>query len=420
MVRASSLIAGRRFQLLLLVAAMATGGYVRTAVSPLQEAIRTALFLSDTQMAFLQGPVIGIPLAITAIPLGLLIDRYSRKRLLLTLLALSLIGSMLTAIASNFTLLLLARGLAGLMGLSILPVVFSLLADLYPPELRGRVTTAVVVGQVAGNSAAFALGGALLAAGSAPGSWRWAMLGLLVPLAPVLLLMTALRELPRTGPAGASPSAAKLWKGLRRTGVTVGPLAIGVVLVETAVGAMLIWSAPMLSRRFSLAPDAIGAIMAIGMLASGILGPLFGGTLADLCQRAGGPRRTVSVLIWLALLSVPASLFAFMPNVVETCVLLITSMTLMLAMAIMGLTLITIVIPDEIRGLCMSVLLAAILLFALAVAPVTVSLLSEAIGGLATIGKALSIICATAGLLAAATFAYGRHHVSTRRRELDA
>ena len=406
------MIAARGSQLLLLVAAMATSGYIRTAVSPLQEAIRIALLLSDTQMALLQGPVIGIPVAITAIPLGLLIDRYSRTRLLLIFLALSLVGSMLTAIASNFTLLLLARALAGLMGLSILPVVFSLLADLYPPELRGRVTTAVVVGQVAGNSAAFALGGALLAAGSGPSSWRWAMLGLLVPLVPVLFLMTTLRELPRTGIAGASPSAGKLWTGLRRTAMTVGPIAAGVVLAETAVGAMLIWSAPMLSRRFSLAPDAIGGIMAIGMLVSGILGPLLGGTLADLCQRAGGPRRTVSVLIWLALLSAPANLFAFMPNVVETCVLLITSMTLMLAMAIMGLTLITIVIPDEIRGLCMSVLMATILLFALAVAPVTVSLLSDAIGGLPAIGRALSVICVTASILATATFFFGLRYLT--------
>jgi MFS family permease len=395
---------------------MAMGGYVRTAVSPLQETIRAALSLSDTQIALLQGPVIGIPLALTAIPRGLLIDRYSRARLLVVLMVLSLIGSLLTATASNYPWLLLARCLAGLAGLSVVPVVFSLLADLYPPEQRGRATTAVVVGQVAGNSAAFALGGALLTAGSISDGWRWAMFGLAVPLVPILLLMTALREQPRTGLASTSPSAGTIWRELRCNGGIVGPLAMGVVLVEMAVGAMLIWSAPMLSRRFTLRPDTIGAIMAVGMLVSGILGPMIGGTLADLCQRTGGPRRTMSVLTGLALLSAPTSLFAFMPNIAATCTLLIASMTLLLAVGIMGITLITILIPDEVRGLCMSVLMATILLFALAVAPVTVSLLSGGIGGLAMIGKALSIICVMIGFLAAATFAFGRQHLVARCR----
>src|SRR5207249_1508965 len=72
----------RGYQLLLLAAAMAAGGYVRTAISPLQETMRIALSMSDNQMALLQGPVIGIPITLAAVPLGLLIDRYSRVRLL--------------------------------------------------------------------------------------------------------------------------------------------------------------------------------------------------------------------------------------------------------------------------------------------------------------------------------------------------
>jgi len=164
-----SLSAGRGFQLLLLAFAMAGAGYTRTAISPLQEAMRLALSLSDNQMALLQGPVIGVPVALAAIPLGLLIDRTCRVRLLEVLLVLSVLGSLFTAFASSFSLLLLARGLAGVTGLGIVPVVFSILADLYPPAQRGRAVTVALIGQVAGNSAAFAFGGALLAmSGSEP------------------------------------------------------------------------------------------------------------------------------------------------------------------------------------------------------------------------------------------------------------
>jgi predicted MFS family arabinose efflux permease len=360
--------------------------------------------LGDNQMALLQGPAIGIPVVLAAIPLGLLIDRTCRVRLLWSLVGLSVLGSVLTAFADGFTALLVARSLAGVAALAIVPVVFSVIADHYPPASRGRATTVIFIGQVAGNSAAFALGGALLAAAPEVDGWRWAMLWLVAPLLPVALILFALREPPRMGVGIENPSPRQVWSELRRYRATITPLAMGIVLVETALGATLIWSAPMLSRRFPLAPDAVGMIMATGMMISGIAGPVLGGVLADLCQRTGGPRRTLQVLAILAMLGVPAGLFASMPGVTSASILLTVVMTLIIAVATMGMALFTIVIPNELRGLCMSMLSAAILLFALAVAPVAVSLVSGLMGGLATIGEALSIVCVAAALMATAAF----------------
>jgi len=407
-----SLSKGRGFQLLLLAFAMAGAGYTRTAISPLQEAMRLALALSDNQMALLQGPVIGVPVALAAIPLGLLIDRTCRVRLLEVLLVLSVLGSLFTAFASSFSLLLLARGLAGVTGLGIVPVVFSILADLYPPAQRGRAVTVALVGQVAGNSAAFALGGALLAmSGSEPEGWRWSMLWLNAVLVPILLLSLLLREPNRTGLVIANPTARQIWGELRHYRIVIVVIATAIVLVEIAIGAMLIWGAPMLSRNYGLSPETVGGTMAMGMLLSGVLGPIVGGMLADLCQRTGGPRRTVSVLGGIALVSAPAGLFAFLPGVTGASILLVSVMTIMLVVVVMGMALFTIVIPNELRGLCMSALVAACILSGLAVAPLAVSLLSSAMGGLIMIGKALSIVCVAASLLAAMTFAMGRAYV---------
>jgi MFS family permease len=413
MIRTLSITQRPGFQLLLLAAVMAAAGFALTAVGPLQEAMRVALILSDNEMALLRGPVIGIPIALTAIPLGLLIDRFSRVRLLLVLLSFALMGSLFTAFASSFIWLLAARLLAGVAALAIVPVVYSLGADLYPPEQRGRVLTVANIGQVAGNSAAFALGGTLLTLSeAAPEAWRWVMLWLTAPLLPILLLMLALREPARTGIAIDRPSALQVWEELGHYRTMIVPLVVGIILAEIAVGAILIWAAPMLSRNFRLPPDRIGGVMAMGMLLSGIAGPAIGGLLADLCQRTGGPARTVATLTGLALLGVPAGLFAFVPGVVAGSILLISSMTLMLAVAIMGMTLFTIVIPNEIRGLCTSALVATNIFFGLAVAPPAVSLLSGAIGGLSMIGKALSIVCVAIGVLAASTFAWGRRSFS--------
>jgi predicted MFS family arabinose efflux permease len=410
LVRALSLN-GRGGQLVLLAVVMAAVGYARTVVSPLQEAMRIALSLTDNEMSLLQGPVIGIPMALTAIPLGLLIDRYSRVRLLFALVTLSVVGSLLTALTSDFVVLLLARCLAGVMGLAVLPVVFSLLADLFPPERRGRATTVMVVGQTGGNSAAFALGGSLLAmSGPDVDGWRWAMWWLIAPLGLVLFAMAGLREPPRLGQAIRNPTAREVWDELRHYRAMIAPIAVGVILAETAVGAMLIWSAPMLSRLHALAPDRVGAILAMGILVSGVLGPAIGGGLADVCQRTGGPRRSVAVLGALALLSAFAGLFAFVPGVALASGMLVAAMTLVLAIAVMGMTLFTIVIPNELRGLCMSVLVALEILFALAVAPPLVSILSGAMGGEAMIGSALSVVCAATGLLGAVVLAVGRRY----------
>jgi MFS family permease len=401
----------RELQLLLLIVAMAAAGYVRTAISPLQEAMRVALSLSDNEMALLQGPVIGIPVIIMSIPLGLLIDRRSRTLLLAVLVTLSGLASMLTATAPSFGSLLFARGLAGVLGLAIIPVVFALLADHYPPKLRGLATMLAILGQVAGNSAAFELGGRFLTmTGSGPVGWRQAMIWLCMPLVPVLMLMPLLREPPRIGVVTLNPSLIQVWRELQSCRGRIVTLGVGVILAEVVVGAIVIWAAPTLSRNYALPPEQVGTRMAAIMLVSGILGSILGGPLADLCQRTGGPKRTVSVLGWLSLLSVPAGLFAFLPNPTLAISFLVLSLTLSLAISVMGVTLFTIAIPVEVRGLCVSVLTALEVLFALAVGPPAVSLLSEAMGGLSTIGTALSIVCAAGGAITAFTFAVGRQN----------
>lgn len=390
---------------------MAAAGYVRTVTSPLQESMALDLGLSDNQMAILQGSVIGIPVALTAVPLGLLIDRMSRARLLAILVAFSMIGSVLTGVATNFIVLVIARAIAGVSALAILPVVFSLIADLYEPARRGRATTIAVIGQVGGNSLAFALGGTLLVmAGPDSSAWRTAMLWSVAPILGVLVFTWFLCEPSRTERAVQNPTLRQVWHELRHYRAKFFSIAAGVILVETAVGAMLIWSAPMLSRMFALPADDIGQIMALGMLLSGVLGPFIGGMLADLCHRGGGPRRTANALLALAILSIPTTLFGTVSAVAPGSALLVVSMTMMLAIAVMGMTLLTIVLPNELRGLCMSALMAGIMLFGLAVAPLAVSALSGHIGGASMIGVALSIVCASAAMLAALTFAVGRHH----------
>jgi predicted MFS family arabinose efflux permease len=401
----------RVVQLLLLALSAWGVNYARFSLGPLQEAMRINLSLSDNQMAWLQGPALAVPMALVAIPMGLLIDRFPRTRLFLLFATLSLVANVLAALASTTALLFAARCLTGLSLAAILVAAYSMVADLYVPGQRGRATMVVAIGEIGGAPAAFALGGVLLTMrGVGAGGWRCSLLWMSVVLLPVALSMLALREPPRTGAAVKNPPLRKVWAELWRFRVVILPLLVARIMVWIADGAVLVWAAPTLSRRFGFPPDRIGAIMGTTLLVSGILGPTLGGPLADLCYRAGGPRRTVTVLGILALLSALAALFAIMPSPTLACILMCSFLTLGYTIGTAAITLATIVIPGEFRGLYLAITITVGALFFIGVAPLIVSGLSSAIGGPAKIGQALAIVCGTASFLAAIILTSGSRY----------
>lgn len=407
---------GRFFQLALLAAANFTAAYGRFTLGPLQEAVRLSLGLSDHQIAWLQGPALALPMALGSIPLGLLADRYSRRRLLLVGTVLNVTATILTALSAHFVQLFIARCLVGLASAALLIAVFSMLCDLYPPAQRGRALMMTSMGEIGGAPAAFMLGGVLLAMGNAvPNSfelesWRWALLWMGVPLLAAVVLMSLLREPPRTDIKVENLSVREAWPQLWRYRSVVFPVLLARIMVWLADGAVLVWAAPSFARRFALSPERIGAIMATALLVSGLLGPMLGGPLADWCQRRGGPRRTMTALCAIASLSIPAALFALMPNATLAGLMLGVFLTLGFITGTAALALATVVIPGELRGLYFAIAVTVGATFLIGLAPLVVSGLSSVLGGPGVIGNALAIVCAAASLLGALVFGFGRRY----------
>jgi predicted MFS family arabinose efflux permease len=392
-------------QLFALATAMAAAGYVRTAVSPLQESIRVALSINDNQMALLQGAAIALPITLAAVPLGLLIDRINRARLLVALISISGVGSILTALAPDFEILLIGRAIAGVAALSVVSVVYSLLADICAPEQRGRAIIFVIAGQVIGTSVAFGLGGFLLAmAGENGSNWRHVMLWLTCPILPLLIALGFFREPQRLGVTGKMARFRDLGRDLRGSRSAILLLGLGIVMAEIPVGAALVWSAPMLARQFAASPEQVGGMMAIAMLVSGLAGPFLGGVFIDYLLSRSTLRSATAILALVIFLGSPFALFALVKGAALAGVLLIADITVTLAAAVMGMSLFTTVVPGAARGLCVSILMAAVLLFSLGVGPSAVSLLSGVLGGEARVGLALSTVCLLAGLLAAVCY----------------
>ena len=69
---------------------------------------------------------------------GTLSDIYGRRAMIITALGLFIAGSMLCAVAPNMTVLILARGLQGLGGGGIMPIVQTVISDVVTPRERGQ------------------------------------------------------------------------------------------------------------------------------------------------------------------------------------------------------------------------------------------------------------------------------------------
>ncbi|MBG0815015.1 MFS transporter [Planomonospora sp. ID82291] len=103
-----------------------------------------------------------IPFAALLLPAGVLGDRFGRKRLLLTGLAVFGAASLLAATAGGSAALIAARVLLGAGGALIMPLSVSILPSLFPPHERSKAIAAWSAGMALGLPLGPILGGYLL------------------------------------------------------------------------------------------------------------------------------------------------------------------------------------------------------------------------------------------------------------------
>jgi MFS family permease len=389
--------ARRILRLILLAVTIGLGAAMRNLVSPLQESIRADLRLSDAQMGLIQGVAISLPVMLLSIPFGRLIDRRHRIRLLLGLSASWTAGTFLAAMAHGFAVLFLSRMLIGFGLYCAIPTAISLAADLSSRAWRGRAIFPLMVGDILGAAAAFALGGTLLAMLSRPG-WNgmpWREVHFLFGVASLIgtLLLLGLHEparaetgvVPRTG---LKEAIARLW-GYRQLLVPLGIGQLGVVMADTAAG---IWSAPLMARNYGLDTGRIGSWIGLVMLATGLAGAVLGGVTADAGYQAG---RSEGVLRWAVVVSVlalPVSFFAVMPGVAGFILMLAVLLLVGTVACVVTSTALALIVPNELRGMAFTVIGVLNGLAGFGVAPTIVPLLAHLTHDRNNLGMALTVV----------------------------
>jgi MFS family permease len=188
----------------------------RQIVSILAQDIKAGLGIGDAQIGILYGTVFGIFYSIFGIPLGFLVDRWYRFRLIALGLTVWSGMTVLSGLSISYAQLLGARVGVGIGEATASPAAYSVLGDFFPRERRALALSTYSAGLYVGSGVSLPLGGWIAhswsrhyAGAAAPfglAGWQAAFLAVGVPGLLLALWVSTLRE-PMRGLADGHPTA---------------------------------------------------------------------------------------------------------------------------------------------------------------------------------------------------------------------
>jgi len=194
----------------------------RAILSILAEDLKHRFHLSDSQLGFLHGTAFGVFYALFGYPVGRLVDRWNRVKLLSIGLTLWSLMTALCGLSATVGQLIVSRIAVGIGEASASPAGFSLLADWFSKSKRGTALGCYIGGLYLGAGLALAIGGFVVFRWELayPGGgvfglhgWQVAFLAVGLPGLPLALWIATLRE-PRRGLADGvfRPAEDRIWR----------------------------------------------------------------------------------------------------------------------------------------------------------------------------------------------------------------
>ncbi|MFC4149672.1 nitrate/nitrite transporter [Micromonospora mangrovi] len=243
------------------------------------------------------------------IPVGVLLDRYGSRRLLLTGGALMVVGQLCFAVATDVPLAVAARVLVGLGDAMTFISVLRIVAFWFPGRRNPLLVQLTgTIGQLGAVLGAVPLVALLHHAGWTPAFLTAAALGATV----LLLVLVAVRDTPhRVHPGAVAPDLASVRRQLAaawgQPGTRLGLWTHFVTQFSGAVFALL-WGYPFLVQGQGLSPTAAASLLTLMTVATLVCGPV----IAHLCARHPFRRSVVvfaitagTAAVWAVVLAWP-------------------------------------------------------------------------------------------------------------------
>lgn len=384
---------GLATSLVVLVAINILNFYDRNVAGALAEPMRKEFHLTDTQLGLLGSAFIWL-YAIVGVPLGLLADRWSRKKLLACGL---IVWSCLTAfagLATSYGMIIVSR-LGCAVGEAVAaPTGTSWIGDLFPQARRSRALALFMLGVPVGGALSYFFSGPIAQAYG----WRIAMVIAAVPallLIPALLLL----EEPARGATEVRAVAAatgSMWSVLRIP--TLWWIIASGALINFTMYAMGTFLPAFFSRLHGVSLSMSG--IATGVVY--IVGGVAGGTLAGIWGDRVIKKRKDGRLLWAALITAVSAPTAYFGIVTPVGSLPIAIVLLTISYGALnsyyGLVYSSIqdIVPPARRGTTMAIYFMLMYMCGASMGPYITGLLSDAMAHRAAAAAGSTVITETA------------------------
>jgi predicted MFS family arabinose efflux permease len=358
--------------------------------------------LSDGQLGALVS-IVSVTVAIGAVPLSLLADRWSRVKSIFLMALVWSLATISCAFAASYMQLFAARAVVGIGEAAYGTVGAALLATMFPVRMRSSVLGAFFLAGILGSVLGVVVGGFIAQ------RWGWQM-GFGAVGIPGLILafvfLFVVRDyktvpLPKAdGPGSGAARAARVIVAALLKPRTALVAALGAGFQLLTLSMTYAWLPTYFNRFYGLAPDAAGLKAGLVVLVGGI-GALVWGVVADrLTPRIACARLYVPAIGAVLTAVLMGSAFALLPPGNAQFALIVLG-GLMMAVNVGPVSAVVIdVVHPSVRATAASVLSLVQNLFGLAGGPLLTGVLSDKYG----LQVALAVVPAFC-LLAAVLFA---------------
>ncbi len=370
---------------------------VALLVGPIQQDLK----ISDTEVSLLGGFAFIFFYTFLGIPIGRMVDRSNRKRLIAIGVFLWSCMTVACGFARSFLQLFLARVGVGVGEATLSPAALSILSDYFPPQRLGFAVSVYLSGAAIGTGLAFLLGGAALdffARFSLAGvpllgdlqTWQLAFVVVGAPGIIFTLLVLTIPEPARRSKLVAA-SSKNSTQGLplaeairylldRRRFYLHHFAGFGLYLAFTY--GLSFWAIEYFVRTFGVERAEIAYIYGAQVVLLGGGGTLLAGYLSDSLERRGWKDAKLRVALWSM---VPMCVLACSLPFIESYIIAIAAIMAMtfcwkfpLAPAAAALQITT---PNEVRGLATGLYLFVGNTLGLAVGPAVIGVFSDFVIG---------------------------------------
>ncbi len=394
----------------------------RQILSMLVGPIRADLGLTDTQVTLLHGLAFAVCYTLLGVwPIGKWADTGNRRNVIAGGVFLWSLMTALCGRASSYGALFAARIGVGVGEAALTPSAYSMIADYFPPERRGRALSLFATGVYFGIGAAVMITGLVVQQVSASPvvqlpllgevrSWQVAFLLLGPPGMLVALWLLSVREPQRRGRIEAvQPAFGDVLRYMLGHARFFACLTFGVSLLTMLFNAVAFWVPAHMIRVHGFEPLRIAFTYGPIMFVFGALGIVTGGWLADRLRARGRLDAELRVGIWSALALWPVALFTFQ---VRDANLMVASLAPLLFLSSFpfgaAAAAIQLVTPNQFRARTSALYLLVINLTGIGIGATAAAAVSDyLLQDDQRIGDGVSLVAAIAAPLAALLLWYG-------------